>query len=101
MLLVLVGMMLTLGLFLLVSFVGLLTYLSGAKNVALGVATVTVTVAGKFVYNLVDMLTGTTAVSDKAVAADFIMLAITVTTGLLALTVVLFVDKKFGQNQEP
>ena len=86
--------LLTLSLFLMIGFVGFLTLTTDTKSVALGVAGVTMTVAGKFVYNLLDMLLNGHVIA-KAVAANFLLLAITIAVGLLALTIIFYVDRRY------
>jgi len=78
-------------LFLLMVFVALLTWVADTKSVALGVATVVVTAAGNFAFKLLNFFTGAGAV--KAALMNALMLALVVTVGLLALTVVALVDK--------
>lgn len=89
-----VGVLITIILFLLVIFVSLLTLIADTKSVALGIATTTVTVAGKFVFTILNELTSN-HINEKVVALNFILLALIMTVGLLALTVAFFIDRKF------
>ena len=98
MLLIIISIATTLALFAFVTIIGLVTKLAETKTVTITIFGGVSAVAAKFLYSLTDSLSKETL--GKSEATDAILLAITLTLGVIALIVVFLVDKYYKDGNE-